>query len=561
MALLFRCSKIATHPWMRAGAATVLWTAALCVDVSARTSDHFAPIGPEFIASASTNYNQYWARASVAWDGSFFATSFSSGQDPMARIFALDGTPLTTGLFCTPSLNQHIQDEAECSVATDGRVLVAWSDRYGYDGEQMGIFGRIFESSGVPVTPEFQINEFGQASQWRPLIARHPAGGWVVGWSGDWDGDALFRIVNTDGTFRTGDLRVNTFDNGAQVDTAPGVAPDGTMLMVFVDFSGFSGLGSGTNLWSRLYDPNGVPLQAAPVPFNSPGFRAGEQREPRVASDGLGRFIVVWEDSVADGTGYGVFGRILDPQGVPLTLEFPLHTNFTSSQRAPRVAADQFGNFIVAWEDWTGPDADIRAQRFAPDGTKVGTDFVVHANTIGAQRSPGLSMSHSTGHVVFTFEGPGNSTDVFARIFTTYNEPFAYCTAKLNSLGCEPLISWTGSPTLSGADDFHVSASDVLNNKAGLLFWGYAGGAQPFAGGLLCVQPPVIRTPLQNSLGSASTSDCSGSFDTYFSHAYFAAKGVQVGDTLYAQFWSRDPGFAAPQNVSLSNAIEFDVRP
>jgi hypothetical protein len=532
-----------------------------CTASASLASDHFAPLGPEFLVNASTNYNQYWSRVAIAPDASYAGFAFSSGQDPFARQFSLAGTPLTGNLWCNPTLNIYTQDEPETQIATDGRQLVAWSERHGYDGEQMGIFGRIFAPGGAAVTAEFQINEIWQASQWRPLIARHPSGGWVVAWSGDWDGDALFRIVNTDGTFRTGDVRVNTFDNGAQVDTAPAVAPDGRMLMVFVDYSGYGGVGSGTNLWSRLFDANGVALQAAPVPFNSAGFTAADQREPRVAADGLGRFIVVWEDAATDGSSWGVYGRIVDHDGVPLGTEFALHTNPIGAQRGPRVAADASGQFIAAWEDWSGPDADIRAQRFAADGTKIGSDFVVHGVTAGDQRSAGLAMTASTGEVVFTWEGPGVSTDVYARIYTTYEAPAIYCTAKVNSLGCSPQIAWSGEPTFSGADDFHVTASLLLNQKSGLCFWGYGGGALPFYGGTLCVQPPVSRTPVQLSGGSTSGQDCSGAFDSFFSHAYLAAKGVAVGDTLYAQYWSRDPGFAPPQSINLTNALSFDVRP
>lgn len=30
---------------------------------------------------------------------------------------------------------------------------------------------------------------------------------------------------------------------------------------------------------------------------------------------------------------------------------------------------------------------------------------------------------------------------------------------------------------------------------------------------------------------------------------------------MYAQYWSRDPGFAAPNGINLTNALVFDVYP
>jgi len=425
----------------------------------------------------------------------------------------------------------------------------------------MGIFGIIVSPGGVPAASEFQINEIWQASQWRPLIARRPSGGWVVAWSGDWDGDALFRIVNANGSFGSADVKVNTWDSGAQVDTAPGIAPNGRMLMVFVDFSGAFGVGSGTNLWARLYDPSGAPIQAAPFALLSGADAAGDQREPRVVADGLGRFIVVWEDAAREvGSSWGIYAQVYDNNAALLTPQ-PIHVNTSTlnAQRNPRVAADAAGNFIVCWEDWSANNADIRAQRFDANFQPIGGEFVVNSDLGGDQRRPSVALHESSGHVVMTWEGPGTSTDVFARLYTTYAAPQSYCTAKVNGLGCTPAIAWSGTPTLSGADDFHVTAGQVLNNRNGLLFLGLAPASAPFYGGTLCVQPPVVRGGVQNAGGSSGFDDCSGQYDMHLSHAWMSAKGLSVGDSAFCQYWTRDP--LSPQPIGLTNALSFDVRP
>jgi hypothetical protein len=522
---------------------------------------HFTAQGPEFLVNASTTYNQYWPRVSIAPDGSRLAFSFGNGQDPSARHFFASGIPATGNLSCNPTLNQHVQDEPEICYSLGGNQLVAWSERYGYDGEIMGIFGRIFLPTGAPAGPEFQINQIWQASQWRPLIAPRPDGRWVVAWSGDWDGDAMFRIVNPDGSFFSSDIRVNTFDNGAQVDTAPAVAPDGRMFLAFVDFSGYGGIGTGTNLWGRVYQSDGTPLQAAPFPLNSSGFTATDQREPRVAADGLGRFIVVWEDQSKDGSGYGIFCRRFDSQGTPLGLEFQVNTSSAGSQRNPKVCADLAGNFIVAWEDRATGDSDVRLQRFDSAGARLGPEVVVNTILAGDQKSIGLDMTRTTGVVAVSFEGPGVSTDAFARVFTTYAAPTSYCTAKINSLGCSPAISTQGSPSLSATTPLRVTASAILNQKSGLLFWGRMAASLPYYGGTLCVQFPISRTPVQQSGGSAAGQDCSGNYLFEMSSAYLLGKGLTTGDSVYAQWWYRDPGSPGALGVGLTNAISFDITP
>jgi len=55
--------------------------------------------------------------------------------------------------------------------------------------------------------------------------------------------------------------------------------------------------------------------------------------------------------------------------------------------------------------------------------------------------------------------------------------------------------------------------------------------------------------------------DCSGAYSFHFSRSYMLAVALQAGDTLYAQYWSRDPGFAPPDDVGLTDAIQFTIAP
>lgn len=140
--------------------------------------------------------------------------------------------------------------------------------------------------------------------------------------------------------------------------------------------------------------------------------------------------------------------------------------------------------------------------------------------------------------------------------------PAGYCTPKVNSLGCTPTIGFLGLPTISGPDNFSVTASSVVNNKSGLMLWGGVEASAPFFGGTLCIAPPVIRTPMQNSGGTPPPpSDCTGSYSYHFTQAYMASHLLGPGSTVYAQYWSRDPGFAFPNNVGLTNGLRFTIYP
>ncbi len=136
-----------------------------------------------------------------------------------------------------------------------------------------------------------------------------------------------------------------------------------------------------------------------------------------------------------------------------------------------------------------------------------------------------------------------------------------YCTAKVNSLACLPSIGYAGAATISGPDDFYVTTAGVLNEKAGIMIWSHGPDNRPFMGGTLCVAPPIIRTPVQGSGGNPPPPDCSGSYSFHFSQAYMAGKSIVAGMRLFAQYWSRDPGFAPPDDVGLTDGLEFVVGP
>ncbi len=137
----------------------------------------------------------------------------------------------------------------------------------------------------------------------------------------------------------------------------------------------------------------------------------------------------------------------------------------------------------------------------------------------------------------------------------------SYCTAKTNSSGCTPTIVTSGVASLSGADDFYVGAHSVLNNQSGILIRSFIPASTPFFGGTLCVAAPIVRTPIQNSGGTALGTDCSGSYSFHVSHAYMAASSLAPGSTLHCQYWCRDPGFAPPNSIGLTNAVRVTVWP
>ncbi len=158
----------------------------------------------------------------------------------------------------------------------------------------------------------------------------------------------------------------------------------------------------------------------------------------------------------------------------------------------------------------------------------------------------------------FSFAGEAPSIGIAELAFTCPCPPNTYCAPKMNSQGCAPSIFATGASSFA-ANNFRVKAANVLNNKNGRLFWGFGPRSSPFQGGTLCVAPPTIRTPVQDSDGNAPPDDCSGTYSFHFSASYMTAQGLAPGDRVYCQYWSRDPASASA--TGLTDALAFLVCP
>jgi len=153
--------------------------------------------------------------------------------------------------------------------------------------------------------------------------------------------------------------------------------------------------------------------------------------------------------------------------------------------------------------------------------------------------------------------------------YTLAAPPTVYCTAKLTSNGCTPAIAFSGTPSATAGSGFVVSASNVRNNKNGLLVYGNSGAsALPFQGGTMCVNPPTRRAPYQNSYGSHPTlpPDCTGTYSIDMNAFAVGALGgtptpwlATPGSVINCQWWGRDPGFAVPDASMLTDGLEYTV--
>jgi hypothetical protein len=178
------------------------------------------------------------------------------------------------------------------------------------------------------------------------------------------------------------------------------------------------------------------------------------------------------------------------------------------------------------------------------------------------------SSRSSSGHLAIGGQGSGASTLGLVAAFDASASPDGYCSAKLNSLGCEPALVFSGLSSASAASGFTLSATRVLNQVNGLYVYGVNGASStPFQGGTMCVAPPRQRAPVSSSGGSPGPSaNCSGVLALDVNAFASGALGGTVlpqlttpGVRVNWQCWSRDANSSFGTN--LSNAVSYVVLP
>lgn len=227
-------------------------------------------------------------------------------------------------------------------------------------------------------------------------------------------------------------------------------------------------------------------------------------------------------------------------------------------------SASSFGSSVAF--DGTRALVGASGKSYARLFTRTGTAWNQSAHLVsqlGVNAQLGLSVSLD-GSTLFVGAPTGGAPLTSAGNLQTWrDQPVSgtYCTAKVNSAGCTPQISIVGNASVSSPAPCTIHASGILDNKLGLLVYGTGGPqATPFLGGWLCINLPLKRTGVTNSGGSGP---CDGTFT--FDLAARIASGVDPalgsGGRIWAQFWSRDPGFAPPNNSNLTNAIYATICP
>ena len=248
---------------------------------------------------------------------------------------------------------------------------------------------------------EFQVNSVIADEQREARTAMAPDGSFVVVWQSKNQDSSDFGIYaqryTPDGIPVGGEFRVNDTVASAQAAPEVAVAADGSFVVAWE-----SNVQDGDKhgVFARRFDAAGVPL-GPEVQVNT--FTGDEQRAPAIATDATGNFVVTWQSKDQDGRRVGDLRPALRRRGRGARAPSSASTPTTAKQQsAPAVAMDADGDFVVAWqsEDQDGDKWGIYAQRYDAGGVAQGGEFRVNTITFKEQLAPAVAMDADGDFVV-----------------------------------------------------------------------------------------------------------------------------------------------------------------
>ena len=377
------------------------------------------PLGPEFRVNTYTAGDQAYSSVAargadfvIVWesqviDGSFGISGqrYDSAGNALGTEFRVNS--YTTGAQRVPAVGANAA----------GDFVVVW-ESYGQDGSKWGVFGQRYAPSGAPVGPEFRVNTTTADYQLDPAVAVAPSGAFLVTWYSALGAappeppDVFAQRYDSTGVPQGPEFRVNAYTPGSQADASVATDPAGNFVVVWTG----SPDGSLSGVFGQRYNSSGAPLGPE---FRVNTYTSHIQIEPAVATDPAGDFVVAWSSKGQEGEyAFGVFGQRYAAGGRPLGPEFRVNTYTTGNQRQPAIATDAAGNFVIVWTDdgQDGSALGVFGQRYTSDGVPSGLEFRVNTTTSFSQRAPSVA-SDPAGIFVVTWHGNGRAIDVFGQRF------------------------------------------------------------------------------------------------------------------------------------------------
>ncbi len=382
-----------------------------------------SPLGSEFVVNTETSSDQSVPKLASLKDGGYVAVWDSLGQDGSiggvyGQRFDAEGVKVGSEFQINTTTNNH-QAETDVAGLEDGGFVVVWRSQ-GQDGSGLGVYAQRYNADGTTAGwSETQVNTYTSSDQHDPEMAGLTDGGYVVTWTSEGQDGSVYgiygQVYDASGLPDGGEFRINQYTNNGQGTGTVVALPDNKFVATWHSVGQD---GDHYGVYARIYDGS-TPLDDE---FQVNTTTANRQYPTGIAAQPDGTFVVVWTSIGQDGSDMGVFARLYDVGGNALTGEVQINTTTSGIQTLGTVTALDGGGYLIAWESegQDGSGRGVFAQVLDNSGNLVGGEIQVNGYATGDQRMPTVA-TFGDGDVVVAWQTPdvdGSSLGIVARYFS-----------------------------------------------------------------------------------------------------------------------------------------------
>lgn len=236
----------------------------------------------------------------VTWQTETSDNTVSENTGVFARRLDLRGNPLSNVLRISAP-DGGTAKRPTVAVNREGHYLIAWEGCCA-DGSSSGVFARLLNVDGSPLSAPFLVNSSREGGQARPSIAADQANQFLVLWQGRFETFGNTRIygqlMDRNVRFLGPEIQISTGEHEGNAQVAPSVMakPNGGFIALWLDYNDVFPLA----IWARELDGTGSPAsEERQISVRRPYA----QFKTSITTDGRGQFLAAWEGSHEGSTG------------------------------------------------------------------------------------------------------------------------------------------------------------------------------------------------------------------------------------------------------------------
>jgi hypothetical protein len=307
------------------------------------------------------------------------------------------------------------------------------------------------------IVPEFQVNDANNGIHYGPVVAAIAADEWVAAWYGNATGsqNIYAKRFAVNGSALSNDFLVNTANTNDHY--RPSLANLNPQVWAIAWMG--NPIANQQEIYAKLYAINGSVLQNEflvndAVPATTQYF------SPVVLSLTSGEWVAAWKSNQASTNNWDIYARRYAINGSELGSVFTVNTNSTHDQTPPVLIDLNSSDWIVIWQSDQAGNNNIYAKRYALNGTRLGNEIQVNANATHDQINPtGISLVSGDWLIAWS----GNSTgdyDIYAQRYAINGSRLGtefrvnnntrgnqFITSIASFMTGEWVIAWVGNST------------------------------------------------------------------------------------------------------------------